>query len=244
MKPLFTAVLTAACTFSLLASGCSSTEDPSAQAQPSQESSQAPSESSSEASSLPSEVQPLGEADPEAAQDQDGSSGAQDQILQTVRIFGPVTHSGDDLVIDNQSGESMTGDIVLHISDTTLILDGENAFPMDAADISDGETIYAYIGPAMTMSLPPQTTAELIFAAIPADMKVPDYVTVSSMEEDGDGYKLTAVDGSVFTIPADCSIIPYLTRQMVTLEELAEGRKCIIWSDDSNTAERIVLFNK
>lgn len=232
MKPLFTAVLAAACSFSLLSTGCASTGG----------SSQTETETSAE-SSMAVETQAPESAE-ETSPASSESSQAQDQILQSVRVFGPVTRSGDDLVIDNQSGQSVTGDIVLHIADTTLILDGENGFPMDINDIADGDTIYAYIGPAMTMSIPPQTTAELIFAAVPADSKAPDYVTVASMEEVEGGYKLTALDGSAFSIPADCTIIPYLTRQMVTLAEITEGRKCIIWSDDSNTASKIVLFNK
>ena len=42
----------------------------------------------------------------------------------------------------------------------------------------------------------------------------------------------------------DCPIIPYLTRQMVTLQDITAGRKCMIWLDASGAASNIVLFNQ
>ena len=40
----------------------------------------------------------------------------------------------------------------------------------------------------------------------------------------------------------DCNIFPYLTRNIVTLDDLTQGRKCLVWSTDDNTAERIMVF--
>lgn len=53
---------------------------------------------------------------------------------------------------------------------------------------------------------------------------------------------LTAEDGGKFKIAADCSILPYLTRNIVTLEDLTQGRTCVIWSNDQNAAEKIMAF--
>lgn len=44
---------------------------------------------------------------------------------------------------------------------------------MELSDLKDGETVYAWVGPVMTLSLPPQATAILILANIPADYGVP-----------------------------------------------------------------------
>lgn len=170
----------------------------------------------------------------------------QPEALQSVRIYGTVTRDESGrLTIDNQSGQSYSGEIVLNISDEdTLILDAVDGLPVAEKDIKDGDMIYVYIGPAMTMSLPPQTNAELIICNIPADFKVPDYVTVDSVVTDAAASKsvLTAVDGSKFEIPSDCTILPYLTKNIVTLDDLAEGRTCLIWSDDQGVAQKIVLF--
>lgn len=93
--------------------------------------------------------------------------------LQPVRIYGSASHMEDGrLSIDNRSGVSAEGEIILNISqESTLILDAVSGTPLTLEDIQDGETIYAYIGPAMTMSLPPMTNAAIIFANIPADLR-------------------------------------------------------------------------
>ena len=171
---------------------------------------------------------------------------SQAEALQSIRIYGPVTKMDDGrLSIDNQSGMSSSGEIILNVSsDATYILDAVTGLPIKAEDIKDGETIYAYIGPAMTMSLPPMTNAEVIFANIPADAKVPDFVEVKSMITDAATSKsvLTAVDGTEYTLAPDCNIFPYLTRNIVTLDDLTQGRKCVVWSDDDNAAVKIMVF--
>ena len=164
---------------------------------------------------------------------------------QAIRIFGPVTRTEDGrLSIDNQSGVSSSGEIILNVADETYILDAVSGLPIKLEDIKDGDTIYAYIGPAMTMSLPPMTNATVIFANIPADAKVPDYVEVKSMITDASTSKsvLTAVDGTEYTLADDCNIFPYLTRNIVTLDDLTQGRKCVVWADDENSAVKIMVF--
>ena len=171
---------------------------------------------------------------------------SQPEIPQSIRIYGPVTKMEDGrLSIDNQSGVSNSGEIILNVSDEeTYILDAVSGLPIKLEDIKDGDTIYAYIGPAMTMSLPPMTNADVIFANIPADAKVPDYVEVKSMITDASTSKsvLTALDGTEYTLADDCNIFPYLTRNIVTLDDLTQGRKCVVWADDENSASKIMVF--
>ena len=165
---------------------------------------------------------------------------------QAIRIFGPVTRTEDGrLSIDNQSGMSTSGEIILNVADDmTYILDAMTGLPVALEDVKDGDTIYAYIGPAMTMSLPPMTNATMIFANVPADFKVPDYVTVKSVVTDAASSQsvLTAMDGTEYTLADDCGIVPYLTRNIVTLDDLTQGRKAVVWSDGENTATRIMVF--
>ena len=168
------------------------------------------------------------------------------ELPQAVRIYGPVTKLEDgSLSIDNQSLESSSGEIILTVSqEYTYLLDAETGFPMDLKDLQDGSTIYAYIGPAMTMSLPPMTNAEVIFGNIPADFKVPDYVEVKSVITDASTSQsvFTAADGTEYPLAEDCQIYPYLTKNIVTLDDLTQGRKCVVWSGEDNTASRIMVF--
>ena len=177
-----------------------------------------------------------------------GGPGAKPQeqdAAEIFRIWGPVIGIEDDsVIIDNQSGISSAGEIVLHIDpEHSRVLDAVNGYPIEIASLQKGEVIYAYIGPAMTMSLPPQTTAEMIIGQIPADFKVPDYVQVKSMEQREDGnWKLTGADGTVYSVPADCQILPYLTRNIVTLADVNKGSTCLVWSDEAGNVQKIVLF--
>lgn len=165
---------------------------------------------------------------------------------QGLRIYGPAVHMEDGRIsIDNQSGAGFMGEIILNISrESTRILDAASGAPLTLEDIEDGETIYVYIGPAMTMSLPPMTNASLILADIPADFKVPDYVKVDSVVTDAENSRtvLTASDGTEYILAEDCDIFPYLTRNIVTLDDLTQGKKVVVWSAEDNTATRIMVF--
>lgn len=170
---------------------------------------------------------------------------AEDVSMDTIGIWGPVVGVENGAIrIDNQSGVSFSGEIVLNIDDEySRVLDAENGFPAALTDIREGEFIYAYIGPAMTMSLPPITTAEMVICKIPADYKAPEYVKVKSMQEQQDGsWVLTSANEAVYQIPADCTILPYLTRNIVKLTDVTAGSSCLIWSDNSSIGQKIVLF--
>lgn len=167
------------------------------------------------------------------------------QELDTIRIWGPVLSVEDGMIrIDNQSGVSYEGEIVLNVDkEYSRVLDAENGFPVELGDIKAGEFIYAYIGPAMTMSLPPMTTAEMVVCHVPQDKQAPDYVQVKSMQQGADGnWSLKAADGTTYHVPGDCQIVPFLTRNLVRLEDVKASDNCMIWMDDMGSVERIVLF--
>ena len=95
---------------------------------------------------------------------------SQTPALSPVILRGPVTHTEDGrLSIDSQpesapsEGASIgtyTGEVILNISEETLILDAVNGYPVLLDDLEDGRTVNAYVGPAMTMSIPPTSNAK------------------------------------------------------------------------------------
>ena len=173
-------------------------------------------------------------AQAEAEQPGPGTAGSQEESAQAP-IWGSITSVNGSSMIE--------GDVIVQISGDTLILDGENGYPVDLKDLQEGDTVYAYIGPAMTMSLPPQTSGEVLIAKIPADMKAPEYITVKSMTADADGnWKLVSTAGTEYAVAADCRIMPYLTRQIVSLEDVAQGSNLLVWSNAENQAQKLVLF--
>lgn len=165
-----------------------------------------------------------------------------------VKMWGVMTENRDGgFVIDSQVPDGYQGEVVIHVDpENTLVLDSVTGFPAEKEQIQTGGTVYVYVSPAMTLSLPPQTTAGLVLVNVPQDAGAPEFVTAAAaLEADGEGnYWLTATSGAKIKIPADCPIIPYLTRQMVRLEDITEGRHCLIWLDGEGKADRIVLFNE
>lgn len=174
--------------------------------------------------------------------------GVQNTGLEAVKLWGLITGAeGQSFSMNNQSAESVQEEVIVHLDpEKTLVLDSVTGYPAEEGSLQEGQMVYAYVGPAMTMSLPPQTTAEIVFVNIPQDFAVPEYITAAgSLESDGQGgFVLTGKSGEKILVPADCTIIPYLTRQIVQLEDIAEGRKCIVWKNAEGRAEKIVLFNE
>ena len=88
------------------------------------------------------------------------------------------------------------------------------------------------------------TNATMIFANVPADFKVPDYVTVKSVVTDAASSQsvLTAMDGTEYTLADDCGIVPYLTRNIVKLQDLTAGTACLLWEDENEIVTKVMIF--
>lgn len=163
-----------------------------------------------------------------------------------VRMFGTAVRTeGHELVIDNHSGFGMEGEIGLTIDpDTTYILDSMTGFPVEEEDIQEGELIYVYAGDTMTLSSPPKAEAQVIFTGIATDAKVPDYAEIHSAVTDAASARsvLTTSEGVIYTLSEDCMIVPYHTRNRLTMDDLSEGKKCAVWSDDAQIAFKIMVL--
>lgn len=127
-----------------------------------------------------------------------------------------------------------------------LILDSVSGFPAELSTIKEGDRIHAYVGPTMTLSEPAHLPAVMILTNISEDDAAPEYIIAAKpLAEDGQGgYILTGRDRAEVPIPADCEIIPYLTRQVVKLSDITEGRRLLVWKDANRQAKKIVLFNE
>ena len=89
--------------------------------------------------------------------------------LAPVRVGGVVTRLENGAILLKNSDENDPyHKIILHLTETTPVVDAVSGLPLDRK-LRDGETVCAWVGPAMTLSLPPQTTAEVVVANIPED---------------------------------------------------------------------------
>ncbi|WP_315081217.1 stalk domain-containing protein [uncultured Clostridium sp.] len=145
--------------------------------------------------------------------------------------WGSVKEKGDKQIhITNSS--NINNDVILNISDETKIIDAVSGLPVSLDDIDVNESVYAYTSPIMTMSLPPMTSAKAIIVNIPQDFKVPNYMEVQDIKENDDGsITVTSDDGLLqATLNKDTNISPYLTRNIVTIDDVKVGSKLFLWT--------------
>lgn len=229
--------------------GCGAPEETQVQdgqqASEQQEQESQPSEEQQADSQGQESKQPSEEGMEESAEPQDEEDDALAGESASIRVWGPILRLEDgNLVIDNRSDVSSRGEMVITVDpEYTRILDGENGYPVEVSELTEGEAVFVYIGPAATMSEPPIVNATLILCKIPGDLRIPDYVQVTAMEEQPDGsYLLSGNNGIQYLVPMDCEILPYLTRNIVMLQDIQTGSSCLLWSDEKRTAHKIVLF--
>ena len=162
-----------------------------------------------------------------------------------VRVWGPVLSvTADSITIDNRSENGCRGELILHLDgERSKVLDGENGYPVELTEVEVDDAVFAYIGQTMTLSLPAQVTAEVVFCDLPDSLRVPEFVTVTQMEQQSDGSYLMTTDSNLqYLVPENCEILPYLTRNLVTLADVQPDSTCMVWCDERLTAKKIVLF--
>lgn len=165
-------------------------------------------------------------------------------VSDMVKIWGTITSAdASSLTVDNQSGNSSQGEIILTIDpEQHTVIDAVTGFPVALEEVQPG-SFEAYLGPAMTMSLPPQTAPLMVIVNIPEDTQAPQYAVAAEAPETADGMMtLRSTDGSTYQIPEDVEITPFLTKNIVRLEDISEGSRCLIWQDADGIAEKVVLF--
>lgn len=152
-----------------------------------------------------------------------------------------------------ETGETQVQQVLLLVDETTPVVDAASGNPLALSDIKTDQPAYAWHSQMMTRSLPPQTKAELLVVNVPADYAAPQYVVVSGIERNADNgtIVLTDQEGNRWAASAETSTIePWLTRNIVSLEDLQEGSHCLIWPGEAvglslpplYQAKRIILF--
>ena len=126
-------------------------------------------------------------------------------------------------------------EIILHVGKGTVILDGTTLMPVQLKDLGTEGTAYVWVSQAMTMSLPPQTTAQVIITNVPEDASAPMYVIAKEVERTDEGIMITDQDGVVWRADQDTIVTPYLTKNIVTLDDIDAGTRMIV-SQGSETS--------
>ena len=154
------------------------------------------------------------------------------QTPSVVQMYGhivAVEKEGDTLAVEVKpadEGESM----IFYVDESTYILDAMNGLPMDLEKRTSDE-VSVYYGPAVTMSIPAKSHATAIFGNIAADAAFPLYAKVEAVEQLEDGsVRITTDSGSrLVTLGKDMPISPYLTKNIVTIDDVKKGSELVLW---------------
>ncbi len=162
-----------------------------------------------------------------------------------VRVWGTVSAwEGEGIYLKNSDESDPLNEVVIHLGDAPLV-DAATGLPLAKDSLKEGDTLYAWAGPAMALSLPPQMSAIAAVGNVPADAAVPEYYQVAKTplkRADEDKLQVPVLGGEMLTVPMDVEIGPWLTRQIVTLDNLVPGAQILVWKDADGQAEKIIVF--
>lgn len=179
-------------------------------------------------------------------------SGEEIDVMAPVHAWGEIVSvEGNSITVNRMpdasgsgEAESYSGELVIHVDpESSVVVDAVNGLPVELSDVKEGESFEAYLGPAMTMSLPPQVTAYAVIVSIPEDFKAPVFVIAADAVQDTDNGKLLDAYGEQdYLLADDVEVQPYLTRNIVTLDDIQEGTRLLAWTDENDKITKIVLF--
>ena len=120
------------------------------------------------------------------------------------RVWGAAVELGDmSLTLENSNESDPYQKVVVNVEEDTLILDAVTGEAKTFDDLRTGETVYAWVGPDMTKSLPPISTGRVILCGLPADYAAPTYAEVESVTETESGADVCLNNDVVLHLNAD-----------------------------------------
>lgn len=175
------------------------------------------------------------------------------EIPAPVSVWGKVTKQQDgSLLITSTEQDAVNPEVVVRLPEGTPCVDAATGLPLDLAKVKDGDILYVWAGPAMTLSLPPQTTALVVVGNVKSGSAVPQYYEIIG----AGGFAILTADspsprpqiqfpvagGDNLFVPDSAHVTPWLTRQIVTVDDLVPGSQVLVWRDKDGKVEKVLLF--
>lgn len=159
------------------------------------------------------------------------------------KVWGKVSFWGESFLLKNDDESDPLNEVVLHVGDAPAV-DAATGLPLDLESVKEGDTLYAWIGPAAAMSLPPQVYAEVVVGNVPEGAAVPEYYEITGAARPGeDGTTgFPVLGGETLTVTDKTEYNPWMTRQVVRVEDLVPGARVLVWKDKDGRAEKVTVF--
>lgn len=166
--------------------------------------------------------------DPNPPADIDESVSFADSSFDVVTSYGKITELGDEyVVVSTNDGTS----VQFNYDESTYVIDSEALTPLSLTDRTSDDVI-VYHSSIMTRSIPAQSYAYSIIGNVKSDMGNPIFTIVESVEKTDDGLSITTNNGSlIVTLPNTAKVTPYLTKNIVTLDDITVNSKILLWYD-------------
>ena len=164
-----------------------------------------------------------------------------------VPVWGKVSPwEGEGIYLKNDDKDSHLNEVVIHPGDAPAV-DGATGLPLDLEKVKEGDTLYVWTGPAMALSLPPQMSALVIVGNVPAGAAAPEFCeiarrAVSPAPGDKGNPTFALTGGETLEVTDKTVYTPWLTRQMVRMEDLNPGDRALVWKDKNGAAEKVQLL--
>lgn len=175
------------------------------------------------------------------------------QDLAPVRVWGKVTKlESGSLLLKNDNQDDIYSEVVVHLPEGVPCVDAVSGLPMDMSRVKDGDTLYAWVGNAMTMSLPPQTSARIVVGNVPADYRMPEFYEITGLDRtvmpaiypvpERTEVNLPVAGGETLKIPVSAQFIPWRTKCIVTVDDLVPGREILVWKDRDGVVTKVLVL--
>lgn len=165
-------------------------------------------------------------------------------LLATTTVFGAeqlperLLDYGRITQIHEEQGEAVSiwaegvdGQTTIYtLSDETAFLDSGNGVKMDVSQLKEGDGVYFYHKPIMTMSIPPQTPTEAVVGNLPMDVACAHLHTAENVGISQEGARITTEDGSlILSVEQDAFVTNYADGKETDLSKLDAGERFFTW---------------
>ncbi len=146
-------------------------------------------------------------------------------------MYGVITDEAENR-ITVQDANNSENSVVLNLSEDVCVVDAQTGMSASLKD-RESDRVAVFYGPAATKSVPPQSNAIAIAVNLPEELtSMPHYGVVESVTKEGDSIIALTLTNSGWlnvTINAETKLMPYLTRNIVTMDHIREGSELMLW---------------
>ena len=146
---------------------------------------------------------------------------------------GTVTE-GDGFGMQLRIKSAAHDELIFTIEEKTPTIDATTGASTKKETIKAGVPVYAWVSPAYTTSLPPQTAAQVLFVNVKDESTLPVVAEIAKVTSKGDVISLTATNGSKWTFGKDIEIgmHPVAAMGKADATALKKGVKILLWETD------------